>query len=198
MTSQPAMNPRRRRKLAAFTLIEVCVAIGIFAFVLVGILGLFPVALKQRKEAEFQDRTVLIARQMFEAADGASVPTNVVSFLTNVSLRTTEYEGGANNVSVTNISGITNTNTPLVFGYKIDGSAPSYPFGLSASAWSEADVQGQTNLTAKSSTSAQIIANTNTDDLCRIGLMQVTVGYPADLPADKRKQWDFSKLIYLK
>lgn len=191
MNSQPRCKVCCRLKSEGFTLVEVCVAIGIFAFVLVGILGLFPVALKQRKDAEVETRTVLIARQMFEAVDGASIPTNTVSSLTNVSLRTTEVEGGTNNVGVTDVSGMTNANTPLVFGYKAEGSAPSYPFGLNNQSWSSTDVQGQTNLTAKSRTSVQFVAD-------NVGSMQVTVGYPADLPADKRKQQSFSKFVYLK
>jgi type II secretory pathway pseudopilin PulG len=62
-------------KAAGFSLVEVTVAIGIFAFVVVGVLGLLPTALKMRAESAQETRAVLIATELFsslQASGGAS------------------------------------------------------------------------------------------------------------------------------
>lgn len=49
----------------AFSLIEVVLALGIISFALVGIMGLFPVAMKSAQESQRETRAALIARQVF-------------------------------------------------------------------------------------------------------------------------------------
>ena len=63
---------------AAFSLVEVTVAMGIFAFVAVGILGLLPAAMRLRAEAAQETRAVLIAQELFSAVMSSSSLTNVI------------------------------------------------------------------------------------------------------------------------
>jgi len=51
---------------AAFSLIEIVIAIAIVAFALVAIIGMFPVALKSAKESQQETQAALIGRQIIE------------------------------------------------------------------------------------------------------------------------------------
>lgn len=66
---------RGRKPEVGFSLVEVTVAIGIFAFVVVGVLGLLPTALRMRAESAQETRAVLIATELFsslQASGGAT------------------------------------------------------------------------------------------------------------------------------
>jgi len=67
----------------AFSLIEIVLALGIISFALVGIMGLFPVALKSALESQRETRAAYIARQLF--SDLSTNPAFVASG-TNISL----------------------------------------------------------------------------------------------------------------
>jgi type II secretory pathway pseudopilin PulG len=58
------VNPVRIRR-AAFSLIEIVLALGIISFALVGIMGLFPVAMKSAQESQRETRSAHIAQQIF-------------------------------------------------------------------------------------------------------------------------------------
>lgn len=173
----PSTHPPRGRELAAgFSLVEVTIAIGIFAFVVVAIMGLFPIAMKQRSDAAFETRAVLIARQIFETVDAAGSLTNVV--LTR----------GENDVVRTNLSNITNASTPLVLGYEYRGTEPGVLYASDPAArWSSQTIEQDE--TAKARVTARVVTNS---------LLQLTVevGEPANLPADKRRILTFTSLIY--
>jgi len=62
---------------AGFSLVEVTIAIGIFAFVIVGIMGLFPVALQQRGDSALETRATLVARQVFESIASSSTADRI-------------------------------------------------------------------------------------------------------------------------
>lgn len=55
-------------RASGFSLVEITVAIGIFAFVVVGIIGMFPTALRLRSESALETRAVMIAEELFAAA----------------------------------------------------------------------------------------------------------------------------------
>lgn len=73
-------------------------ALGVISFALVGIMGLFPVAMKSAQESQWETRATLIAQQIFSdlrtgtGADRAYVrgpsPTNAAWVVTNFSLAT--------------------------------------------------------------------------------------------------------------
>jgi len=56
----------------------VTIAIGIFAFVVVGIMGLLPAGLKMRAESSAETRGVLIAEELFAAVRAATNLSTVV------------------------------------------------------------------------------------------------------------------------
>jgi Tfp pilus assembly protein PilV len=155
--------------IAGFSLVEVTIAIGIFAFVIVGIIGLFPVGLKQRQDAALETRAVLISRQIFESI-------NAAGNLTNVSIAVGEDERA--NVNLVN---------PLVLGYQVDGTAPGVNFGSDTGKWDSGEVER--DVTTKSKVTSTKIS----DQLYQV---VVEVGYPAVLPADKRRKFSFSRLAY--
>lgn len=115
------------RRAAAFTLIESVVAIGIFAFVIVGIVGLFGASLERQRQASFETRAVMISQQTLARIRAANAPTNIsltrgqsndVRFFTNMNLISTAAIGFYQRDG-TECSGIsssetdwTGTNTP--------------------------------------------------------------------------------------
>lgn len=55
----------RKCRARGFTLVEITISIGIFAFVVVAILGMFPTALRLRTESALETRAVMIAEELF-------------------------------------------------------------------------------------------------------------------------------------
>lgn len=159
----------KRSSIAAFSLVEVTIAIGIFAFVIVGIIGLLPIGVRQREESALETRAVLISRQIFESIDAAGN-------LTNVSITVGEDER-------TNVSFL----DPLVLGYEIDGTAPGVPFWSDTGKWDSGYVEQ--DVTTKSKVTTEKISD-------RLYRVNVEVGYPATLPASKRRIYSFSRLAY--
>ncbi len=71
-------SPETGEKSAAgFSLVEVTVAMGIFAFVVVGILGLLPAGLKLRAESAQETRAVIIAEELFSSVKSSPSIANV-------------------------------------------------------------------------------------------------------------------------
>jgi type II secretory pathway pseudopilin PulG len=67
----------RRGSAPAFTLVESVVAIGLFAFVIVGIVGLFGSALERQRQASFETRSVMVSQQILSRIRAASSATNI-------------------------------------------------------------------------------------------------------------------------
>ena len=101
----------------AFSLVEVTVAIGIFAFVAVGILGLLPAALKQRADSSREMRATMIAEELFSALQASPSITNVI-------LRDGPGLGSGNNQSVNLGAG-----NSVVIGYPAGTSVPWFLWG---------------------------------------------------------------------
>jgi len=157
-------------RIAGFSLVEVTIAIGIFAFVIVGIVGLLPVGFKQRQDAALETRAVMIGRQIFESIDAAGTLSSV-----NVSV------GEDERVQVNLVDG------PLVLGYERDGTAPGVNFKGDAGKWSSEYVEQ--DVVTKSIATATNLGG----GLYRV---DVDVGFPAMLPVDKRRIYSFSRLVY--
>jgi type II secretory pathway pseudopilin PulG len=100
------------RGAGGFSLVEVTVAIGIFAFVAVGILGLLPAALKQRADSSREVRAVMIAEELFTALQASPSISNVI-------VRDGPGLKAGNNISI-NLSGGSN----VVVGYPAQTSVP--------------------------------------------------------------------------
>lgn len=67
-----------QRTEVGFSLVEVTVALGIFAFVAVGILGLLPAALKSSETSSTETRAVMIAEELISSVRAAPSLTEVV------------------------------------------------------------------------------------------------------------------------
>lgn len=126
---------RATREIDAFSLVEVTIAIGIFAFVIVGIIGLFPTALRMQSESSVETRASMIAQQLFDSVDLAIAkwtnPTNNV--FSNMTLRDGPGLVAANSQAVN----LLNANAQIVVGYQVKSSMPFYLWRTTgADAWS--------------------------------------------------------------
>jgi type II secretory pathway pseudopilin PulG len=179
---RPSATRHGRIAASAFTLIESVVAIGIFAFVIVGIVGLYGAALDRQRQASFETRAVMISQQILARIRAAASVTNVV--MTRGSNPTNEEKlfHSANFTS-------SPTNT-LVFYYKKDGTEISgllatndftnatYSFfpGYDADG-SPQDIVGRARATITTN-------NTGTTNLYRV---TIEVSEPANLPLAARR-----------
>jgi type II secretory pathway pseudopilin PulG len=179
------MNPARPNFTQApgarsgFSLVEVTIAIGIFAFVIVGIMGLFPVALQQRGDSAVETRAALVARQVFESIDSSSTFDKI--FLPPRFLMGEEDPN---------------------LGNKPVGSFPvTLHFGRTGTASLRA-VDGDTDWKdGTNQEGADALARVRIDAVGGAvpGLYRATVdfGWPASLSEDKRRRASFAKLVYL-
>jgi hypothetical protein len=94
--------------------VEVTVAIGIFAFVVVGILGLLPAGMKLRAESAQETRAVLISQELFSAVRAAQNLSYVI-------LRDGPGLSSRNNEPEDLLAG------PVVIGYP---SQTTVPYGM--------------------------------------------------------------------
>jgi prepilin-type N-terminal cleavage/methylation domain-containing protein len=140
-----------------FSLVEVSVAIGIFAFVAVGILGLLPAAMKIRADSAQETFAVMIAQQLFASIDAA--PS-----LTNVAVPTGAYSG--NPPTMTNNF---NEKASIVLGYL---TGTSFPF------WSYWQDPGS-SWTNNGGTGAQIVESAQ-NNIAAIARLSITNASPAD------------------
>ncbi len=84
----------RRHLSAAFSLIEIVLAVGIISFALVGILGLFPVALQSASDAQNETQVAFIARSIYSELGSTPAflsPGTEVDLTTAQSLPAREY-----------------------------------------------------------------------------------------------------------
>lgn len=180
---------RGSSSFGAFSLVEVTIAIGIFAFVMVAILGLFPTATKMRADSALETRAVMIAQQIFSyvesAGSAATAPgfAPIVFSVTNVAMRDGPALQPINtrtNINLTNPGGI-------VLGYQNRSSMPYYFFGTTnPGAWTNmpANVEGAITTTADNeiTTLARVSATTNTGSACHQYRVTVEVRSPAGVP----------------
>lgn len=162
------------RKAHGFSLVEVTIAMGIFAFVVVAILGLYPVGLKMRSDSALETRASMIATELMSSIKAAPSLSNVV-------FRATPAENMDSPVNL--------TTTDVVFGYTGFASGPVRVVGQGASAnvWSNGyngDPQIQTL--------ARVQVQTN--HLSRTGLHQVTIEVRP--PQTNARPVSFHTLLY--
>jgi len=168
-----------------FSLVEVTVAIGLFAFVMVGILGLFPTANKMRADSALETRAVMIAQQLFSYVESADVTNSsgVPRFSpTRVAVRDGpgfEVKNTRTNINLLSPGGV-------VLGYQNRSSMPYYFFGTTnAEAWTNmpSAVEGSATTTADNeiTTLARVFAEP-TSGTCHQYRVTVEVRSPAIAP----------------
>jgi uncharacterized protein (TIGR02598 family) len=173
-------NSTRSAGYAGFSLVEVTIAIGLFAFVLVGILGLYPAALRQRADAALELRSTLIAQQVFEGIRAANAVTNAVG--SDYSIK---WDDAGSKTAPT----LADYVAGEVFGFSQDGTTVNHIFD-NTNYWANTDVGPPEQ---SISTKALVVASNVSPGLYAVTLQ---VGYPANLPADKRRLQTFQKLVY--
>lgn len=90
-----------RVRAGAFSLVEIVLALGIMAFAIVGIMGLFPVALRSAQEAQRETHAALIARKIF--SDLRSSPAGDTFIATNSNLLASQPRFSLSNASTTSV-----------------------------------------------------------------------------------------------
>jgi type II secretory pathway pseudopilin PulG len=185
------MNPVRPRHHSlvrhdGFSLVEVTIAIGIFAFVVVGVMGLLPAGLRMRAESAAETRGLLIADELFTAVR-ASTNLAFVTIRTGPKLN-------SGDIRTTNI-----LTSPIVVGFPAQTTMPFYFYG-----WSQPAGVAWINAGGSSSEIAASAANA-IDTIARLsatkvasGLYNVTVDVraPASLPETNCSKSTFSTLVY--
>lgn len=153
-----------------FSLIEVVLALGVIAFALVGIMGLFPVAMKSAQESQRETRATLIAQQIFSDL--------------RVSAGTNRFVISGPTASTTNgLSLSSDGNLYLAFG--TNGS----PL---ASVTSSDFTNSYPDLAASFLANISVDTNTGTSNLSRV---QTTIETPAAAPSTSRAKYTFVTLM---
>ena len=179
---------------AGFSLVEVSIAIGIFAFVVVGVLGLLPTAMRMRADSAAETRGVLISEELFAAVRAA--PN-----LASVEVRDGPGLQQKNNQTVNLLPPAGET---VVIGYPSQTTVPYFLWGGDRdvgspdSAW----VQGQMPPGAVNNAIGTLARLSATEVMSfgggEGGLYRVTVEVraPANAPLANTRPSTFSTLVY--
>ena len=181
-------TPRRPARPDGFSLVEVTVAIGIFAFVIVGIIGLFPTALKIRAESALETRSSMIAQQLFSQVRSS---TNIAS----VVVRDGPALGSENTRTANLLTSV------FVLGYRSGTTMPYWYFPSSGAgaAWTNS---GGANADIKLSAQNDIntlarLSATAVPGAKNLYQVNVDIRSPATLPLANTKPANFSTFVYL-
>ena len=175
-----------RRRSQAFSLVEVTIAIGIFAFVIVGVMGLLPAGMRMRADASAETRGVLISEELFAAVRAA--PN-----LGSVTVRDGPAMLPRNNQTNSLTNGV------VVIGYPSQTTVPFFLWGgdrndvgTPDSAW----VQGQMPAGAIANAIDTLARLSATDLGGGLYRVNVEVRAPASIPLTNSRSSLFSTLIY--
>lgn len=167
MKSEATMPPERD---GGFSLVEVALATGLFAFVVVGIIGMFPVGMKQQAISSQENLGMAATRQIM-ASLAAATNADAVSMLS---------AGGSNKV-VTTL-----TSQPLVLGYQAGSMIPDREFTAdSESVWQNGSSENIQIL-------VRLALERRPDELY---LVRVEASGPAAAPLTNRRVTTFTTLL---
>jgi type II secretory pathway pseudopilin PulG len=166
---------------SGFTLVESVVAIGIFAFVIVGIVGLFGTALERQRQASFETRAVMVSQQMLARLRAAESATNV-AFTRGSDEDTDEKYYHTNDLTSSP------TNTVEIY-YKQDGTEISGV--LATNNYEDEDLTIFSDYPAEGSPEdvvgrARMTLTTNDTGNPNLYRVTIEVSEPANLPLDQR------------
>lgn len=178
----PHLHSSRRRD--AFSLVEVAIAIGIFAFVVVGVMGLLPAGLRMRADSAAETRGLLISEELLAAVRAA---TN----LSSVVVRDGPGLKPGNNRTVDI------TARESVLGYPAQTTVPYWSFDTNpGSSWTNAggsDAEVVRSAANAIDTLARLTATRITNGLYNV---TVEVRAPASIPLANSRPSTFSTLVY--
>jgi type II secretory pathway pseudopilin PulG len=170
-----------------FSLVEVTVAIGIFAFVAIGILGLLPTALKLRNDSAQETRAVMIAEELFSSVRKSRGVTN------------TQVRVGPKNTTADSRFNQNLTTSSVVVGYPAGTTVPYWFFPSPDDAWSNAQGANGAVAQAFNMNTIQTLARLSARPVGGLeNLYEVVceVRTPASLPLTNSKPTVFSTYIY--
>jgi uncharacterized protein (TIGR02598 family) len=84
VVTSPVVPSQLRLNASAFSLIEIVLALAVISFALVGIMGLFPAAMKSAKESQEETRATHIAQQIFDDLVTLSGTNGFLAIGTNI------------------------------------------------------------------------------------------------------------------
>lgn len=129
---------------SAFSLIEIVLALGIISFALVGIMGLFPVAMRAAQESQRETRAAQIATQIF--SDLKSLPASNTAIATNTNILSSQIRI---NLATPSSNAVSYTQEGLPIGQ-----------GTTADAIYRADIVVTTNVTVNGLSRVQATVET--------------------------------------
>jgi type II secretory pathway pseudopilin PulG len=169
----------------AFSLVEVTIAIGIFAFVVVGVMGLLPAGMRMRAESAAETRGVLISEELFAAVRASPSVTNVT------------FRDGPGLLPRNNRSNINLLNRQVVLGYPAQTTVPYWSFDQNPGAsWTNANASDAEIVRSSANaidTLARLSATSLGGGLYRV---EVQVRAPASIPLANSRPIDFSTIVY--
>lgn len=153
-----------------FSLVEVALATGLFAFVVVGIIAMFPAGMKQQSFSAMENVAVNAARQILSAA--------VVA--TNASEIRLITEGG-NDMVVKNL-----VASPVVLGFAPGSMVPERDFGGGGAAAWQSGTEANLQVLVRASLEWR-------DD--EVHVLRVEASAPAAAPLENRRLETFTTLV---
>ena len=175
-----------RQRSQAFSLVEVTIAIGIFAFVIVGVMGLLPAGMRMRADSAAETRGVLISEELFAAVRAA---TN----LSKVVVRDGPGLRSGNNRTINLLI----VGKQSVLGYPSQTTVPFWSFDKNpGSSWTNAngsDAEIKQSSVNAIDTLARLTATKLGDGLYRVN---VEVRAPASIPLANSRPSLFSTVVY--
>jgi len=166
-------SPVHQAQSRAFSLVEVVLALGVIAFALVGIMGLFPVAMRSAQESQRETRATLIAQQIF---------SDLRAFTGTNRLIVRGPSAADASSLITNFSLAGNTN--FFLSYDANGIGRTDQISTGAFSGSIPDAAFLANVV--------VDTNTGIPNLSRI---QATVEAPAAAPSANRSKYTFVTLM---
>lgn len=150
----------------AFSLIEVVLAVGVISFALVGIIGLFPVAMQSALDSQRETQVAFIARSLFSELQ--------------------RVDGDKAYVTITPASGnlVGASRSPITLSLEKDTNKFYY------------DVDGGMLATSSTNAVYVAEVVTTTDDQpLGLARVDINISVPADAPAANQKTYNFVTLI---
>ncbi len=157
----------------AFSLIELVLALGVVAFALIGIIGLFPVAIKSAQASRHETRATLIAQQIF---------SDLV------------VEKGSCRLVVMGPSASEPSSVKRDFSLAVDGNEEFVAYDEDGVGLTGTGGEAFTNGYAPASFLARIEVDTNTG-IPNLSRVQTTVETPAAAPSSNRSKFTFVTLV---
>ncbi len=153
-----------------FSLVEVALATGLFAFVIVGIIAMFPAGMKQQSFSAMENVAVNASRQVLAAA---AVATNASEILMMTG-------GGTGKVARDLVA------SPLVLGYAAGEMAPERDFGGGGSSVWQSGTTENVHVLVRASLEPRADG---------IHVLRVEASSPAAAPLTNRRVETFTTLV---